>query len=426
MSNAVVYGKAAPLQVAGQLSKGYFFQNLGTSPIYVGYDTGVNSGYFDGVIQPGGTYTSGSGRAVWLYSDTDTPVVYNDDSGANANAGTNVTASIPGTLATTVQNPVALASGTAVGVSGSVALASGTAVAVSGTAKVDATGSTVDASGSAVNATAQQSYTTLVNGAAISLGVGGGVTVQNNVNVGNARALVINYTAAAGNASALTDYMRVALQWLSPSGIQIYENFIGWAGAKLNIIVPAKGPRVSIILNASVKNTGVMTGTLDIQSTTLDVPEYYYASPSGISSSAFPISSSNVAINLNGTDLTNGATGQLTVTGTAVGSCSALYTIPAMAGRITGTFGGGGGGYNGDTARISLYHVTWGQIANSVASYTAGPALISTARLAGPDAAPVLFEFETARSPLLLYMSLFNSTAANAVVANATFTYERY
>lgn len=95
MGNTIVKGGAPAIPLVGTLSDGILLQNLSVSvPLFLGYDSSVSSNSYSAYVPAGGTYTSGQGKNLYVYADSDCPMVFDYTPDAQSSGGSLVSATL--------------------------------------------------------------------------------------------------------------------------------------------------------------------------------------------------------------------------------------------------------------------------------------------------------------------------------------------
>jgi hypothetical protein len=302
MGNTVVRGRAPGVQLSGSFSDGVFVQNLGTSPVYMGYASSVSDANFDGVCAAGGSYTSSKGKALYAFATADTPIVFNNDTGASADAGTQVTAAVAGTVAVSSQPDTTLVPGQNVG------------------------------------ATPQHSYRVLfplTNVGPYAPNAFG--TYVDTTDVSMYQTIVISALAGAAAIPASNSVIRVLVDWFDPFGNRLEtENVIWWLAGGMHAVLPVKSTHCKIRYTVPGRNTDTQDVKISIIATTPALPEYFHCGAG--SGAGVVINNVGMTINDLHADVSNGGTTELLFTSAAAGTSSATILLPSYNRRVVGTF----------------------------------------------------------------------------------------
>lgn len=362
------------MELAGAFSDGVFVQNLGTAPVYIGYNPSVNDASFDGVCAAGGSYSSSKGKAVYAYASSDTPIVWNNDTGASADAGTQVTATVGGTV--NVGNTVPVSAASALPVSAASALPVSGTVGVSGTVPVSASSalpvsapsalpisaaSTLPVSGSVgvtsqpqtvlqagqnIGATPQHTYNHWLADYIFAPAPNASGTFNSGINFGivdvsQYQTIIINClqdTTTTNNA----DVIRILVDWFSPTGVRLdTENLVFWESGSGHAVIPVKGTHARFRYTLPGRNaTGLTPQTqlrVNILFTTPALPEYFHTGPS-VGGGVVAPGAVGITVNDLRADPSNGGTSDLAFTSAASGTSSATIWLSTYNRRVVGTF----------------------------------------------------------------------------------------
>lgn len=388
MANAVVRGGAPAIEVAGSLSDGIFFQNLGTNPIYIGSAPYVSATACDGVIQPGGSYTVGKGRNVYLYADVDAAVVWSFGLGTAADAGNTVNASVAGSVAVTSAPPV--------------------------------TG--------AVSPT--QKYSTLFNRGPISVPNAPGTFniseagIIGQTDVSTQQSLILAWNIYDNSTSFLVTGFRVF--WYDTSGNLLFDEFIpGYAFGGLYCVTPVKGARVAVnaFVDSALFGAGTYTFNPYIGTSTLLLPEQYYTAP-GVQTGTGPTPTWQNVVQ-GAFDVRIGSVQRFAGNGSDNrGNCSWLTYAPTLGRLVNGVFNVQ---ITGTTSQLaSLDIMSWSPGAAS----GSGPGVFGMVKVfrsvvsSTGTTQSIPFTAQLPKAPMALWLQGVQTTGS--VGADVSLAYERY